>query len=245
MKGGTDEAGCFVAVFAVVRPRCVPRPRRADRARRPLRQASAAVSPPTRCRATRGRRSRSAIAGTVRTLSGERPPALRRIAIAINQRRPPRRPRPAGLPAAARSSRPRPQEALGPLRPGAGRRRQLRRRRRLSGTVGLPVATAASSPSTPSSTGKRAILAHIYGGQPIPITRIIVFRIRESQRHLRHRPHRLPAGLDSTATATSSASASACIATSPTAASGAATSAPPAPRPPVSPAPSSPSPAPR
>ena len=91
------------------------------------------------------------IAGTVRTLSGERPPALRKISIAINRGG---RLDARGLPVC----RAEPDRALldrgsaGPLRPGAGRGRQLRRRRRLPGTVGLSLSRAASSPSTPWST---------------------------------------------------------------------------------------------
>ena len=119
------------------------------------------------------------VVGTIRTLSGERPPALREISIAINQGG---QIDAVGLPVCHRgqiepSST---AEALATLRLGAGRPRQLRRRRRLPGTVGVPLARPDPRLQR-RSNGKRAILAHVYGGKPVPITRIIVFRIHESR----------------------------------------------------------------
>ena len=143
------------------------------------------------------------VAGTVRTLSGERPPALRRDLDRDQPRRPARRPGPAGLPPAPRSNRPRPRKPSRRLRPGAGRRRQLRGRRRLPRTVGLSRRTVASSPSTPSSTASARSSPTSTSAEPAadhPHHRLPHPRTR---RHLRHGPHRLAAGGGRTATATS------------------------------------------
>ena len=89
--------------------------------------------------------------------------------------------------------------------------------------------------------GKRAILAHIYGAQPgadHPHHRLPHPR---KQRHLRHDPHRLPAGDAQPLGLPESHQPSACTAISPTGASAAATSAPPAMHPRASPARPSPS----
>ncbi len=118
------------------------------------------------------------ISGTVRTLSGERPPALRRITLAINRGG---RLDARGLPICRRSqiepssSR----EALdrcGPALVGRGH---------YSADVAFPEQSAFPTAGRILAfnaviDGQRAILAHVYGKEPIPITRIIVFRIRES-----------------------------------------------------------------
>ena len=128
------------------------------------------------------RHSRAPIAvsvtGTIRTLSGERPPALRRITIAINRGG---RLDAHGLPVCPRhdiepSSTEEAMRACGPALVGGGS---------YDADVAFP-----EQPSFPSQGrilafnavvgGKRAILAQVYGANPVPITRIIVFRIRES-----------------------------------------------------------------
>ena len=117
------------------------------------------------------------IAGTVRTLSGERPPALRGISIAINQRRPPRRPRPAGLPT-RRDRTVLDRGSARPLRPGAGRRRHLRGRRRLPRTGGLSLARAHPRLQRRRRRQARDPRPRLRR-RAVPITRIIVFHIRE------------------------------------------------------------------
>jgi hypothetical protein len=118
------------------------------------------------------------ISGTVRTLSGERPPALRRIAIAINQGG---RLDAHGLPL-CRQSEIEPSssaEALarcGPALVGGGS---------YDADVAFPEQSAFPSHGrilafNAMVGGRRAILAHVYGKEPVPITRIIVFHIRES-----------------------------------------------------------------
>jgi len=119
------------------------------------------------------------VSGTVRTLSGQRPPALRRIAIAINQGG---RLDARGLPV-CRQSEIEPsstEEALarcGPALVGGGS---------YVADVAFPEQSAFPSHGRILAfnavvDGKRAILAHVYGKEPVPITRIIVFRIRESR----------------------------------------------------------------
>jgi hypothetical protein len=118
------------------------------------------------------------VVGTVRTLSGERPPALRGISIAINQgghidSR--------GLPVCRRSliEPSSSAEALarcGPALVGRGS---------YEADVAFPEQSAFPSQGrilafNARLNGKRAILAHVYGDKPVPITRIIVFRIHES-----------------------------------------------------------------
>jgi hypothetical protein len=118
------------------------------------------------------------LVGTVRTLSGERPPALRRIVIAINQGG---RLDAHGL-AVCRQSEIEPsssQEALkvcGPALVGGGS---------YAADVAFPEQSSFPSHGRILAfnavvDGKRAILAHVYGVDPVPITRIIVFHIRES-----------------------------------------------------------------
>jgi hypothetical protein len=117
------------------------------------------------------------VAGTVRTLSGARPPALRRITIAINRGG---RLDAQGLPI-CRQEEIEPsstQEALarcGSALVGGG-----------SYDADIAFPEQAAFPSHGEIVafnsvvgGKRAILAHIYGSKPVPITRIVVFHIRE------------------------------------------------------------------
>jgi len=119
------------------------------------------------------------VTGTIRTLSGERPPALRGISIAINQGG---RLDARGLPVCRRrdiepSST---QEALarcGSALVGEGS---------FDADISFPEQSAFPSDGRILAfntviDGKRAILAHIYGGQPIPITRILIFHIRETR----------------------------------------------------------------
>jgi hypothetical protein len=118
------------------------------------------------------------IGGTVRTLSGEQPPALRGISIAINQGG---RLDADGLPI-CRQRQIEPsstQEALarcGAALVGSGY---------YAADVAFPEQTAFPSNGRILAFnslvgGKRAILAHIYDPDPVPITRIVVFHIRES-----------------------------------------------------------------
>jgi hypothetical protein len=118
-----------------------------------------------------------AIAGTVKTLSGERPPALRRIAIAINRGG---RLDADGLPLCRRaqiqpSSTAEARAVCGPALVGEGS---------FDADVAFPEQSAFPSHGHVLAfnavvDGKGAILAHVYGAEPAPITRIIVFRIRK------------------------------------------------------------------
>lgn len=117
------------------------------------------------------------IGGTVKTLSGERPPGLRRIVIAINRgghldTR--------GLPVCRRNWI----EPSTTLEALAACRQALVGGGRFEGAVALPEQTSfpLSGRILAFNTvidGRHAILAHIYGGSPIPNSRIIVFHIRE------------------------------------------------------------------
>ncbi|HYJ20480.1 MAG TPA: hypothetical protein VEW07_00500 [Solirubrobacterales bacterium] len=119
------------------------------------------------------------VAGTVRTLSGERPPALRRIEIAINQGG---RLDAHGLPVCSRrqiqpSSTAEALARCGPALVGDGS---------YDADVAFPEQSAFPSHGRVLAfnavvDGKRAILAHVYADRPIPITRIVVFRIRQTQ----------------------------------------------------------------
>jgi hypothetical protein len=118
------------------------------------------------------------VSGTVKTLSGERPPALRRIVIAINRgghldTR--------GLPVCHR----------GDIEPSTTREALAICAPALVGggsyTADVAFPEQSSFPSAGRILafnavvgGQHAILAHIYGDKPVPITRIIVFRIRDS-----------------------------------------------------------------
>jgi hypothetical protein len=115
------------------------------------------------------------VAGTVKTLSGERPPALRRIRIELNHGG---RLDPHGLPTCrygqlVAASRSKALEACGDAQVGEGA---------YDGQTAFP--EQATFPSQGRITafnavyeGHSAILAHVYGGDPVPISRIIVFRI--------------------------------------------------------------------
>lgn len=117
------------------------------------------------------------VAGTIRTLSGRRPPALRQITIAINRGG---HLDAAGLPTCRRSqiepsSTREAMAACGPALVGRGS---------FAAQVAFP--EQASFPTRGRILafnavvgGHRAILAHVYGEDPVPITRIVVFRIRD------------------------------------------------------------------
>jgi hypothetical protein len=118
------------------------------------------------------------VAGTVRTLSGERPPALRGITIAINRGG---RLDARGLPICRQreiepSSSEEALDRCGPALVGGGS---------YDADVAFPEQSAFPSHGRVLAfnsivDGKRAILAHVYGAKPIPITRIVVFHIRET-----------------------------------------------------------------
>lgn len=117
------------------------------------------------------------VGGIVKTLSGARPPGLRKIGIAINRgghldTR--------GLPVCHRSQidPSTTEEALGQCEAA------LVGHGSYVGAVALPEQSAfpARGRILAFNTvidGQHAILAHIYGGSPIPNTRVIVFHIRE------------------------------------------------------------------
>lgn len=118
------------------------------------------------------------IDGTVRVLSGERPPALRRISIAINRggvidTR--------GLPTCRRSQiePATSQQALEACRSAlVGEGRYL-------GALALPEQDRFPLQGRVLAFnavvgGQRAILAHVYGGDPVPNSRIIVFHIHQA-----------------------------------------------------------------
>lgn len=114
--------------------------------------------------------------GTVRTLSGARPPALRFITIAINKGG---RLDTRGLPRCRRSQ----------IEPATSRQALAACRDALVGEGSYSAALA-----LPEQTsfplhgrllafnavvgGRRAILAHVYGEQPVPSSRVFVFHIR-------------------------------------------------------------------
>jgi hypothetical protein len=119
------------------------------------------------------------IGGTVKTLSGEKPPALRQIRIAINRgghldSR--------GLPVCRRRD----------IEPSTSREAMENCGGALVGRGSYSAAVAFPEQSAFPSQGKilafnaivggrQAILAHVYGTKPVPITRIIVFHIRHSK----------------------------------------------------------------
>jgi hypothetical protein len=138
---------------------------------------SGGITPSALPRAARAPISVS-ISGTVRTLSGERPPALRRIAIAINRGG---RIDSQGLPICHRrqiepTTTRQALEECGPALVGRG-----------SYVAALAFPEQSAFPSRGRIVafnavvdGRRAILAHVYGKSPIPITRIVVFHVRET-----------------------------------------------------------------
>lgn len=116
------------------------------------------------------------VSGTIRTLSGARPPALRFISIAINRggsldTR--------GLPICRKSqlqttTRQQAMEACGGALVGGGR---------YAGAISLPEQNAFPLRGRILAfnsivEGQRAILAHVFGNNPVPTTRIVVFKIR-------------------------------------------------------------------
>jgi len=118
------------------------------------------------------------IDGRVRTLSGARPPALRRISIAINRGG---RLDARGLPVCRQ----------GQIEPSSTREALARCGPALVGhgsydaDIAFPEQSAFPSHGrivafNAAIGGKRAILAHVYGTDPVPITRVIVFHVRES-----------------------------------------------------------------
>lgn len=118
------------------------------------------------------------VAGSVRTLSGERPPALRRIRIAINRGG---RLDALGLPVCRRSQ----------LQPSSSAEARARCGPALVGEGNFDADVAFPEQAAFPSHGRvlafnavvgggRAILAHVYGTESAPITRVIVFRIRRS-----------------------------------------------------------------
>ncbi len=118
------------------------------------------------------------IAGTVKTLSGERPPALRRIRIELNRGG---RLDPSGLPRCR----------YGQLVAASPEKVLAACRDALVGEGAYDAKTAFPEQETFPSRGhilafnavykgNSVILAHIYGRQPVPISRIIVFRIRHT-----------------------------------------------------------------
>jgi hypothetical protein len=118
------------------------------------------------------------VAGTVKTLSGERPPALRRITIAINRGG---RLETRGLPTCRRSQI----ESTTSQQARAICRSALVGEGRYVGAVSFPEQTAFPLRGrivafNARVDGQRAILAHVYGTDPFPNSRIIVFHIRES-----------------------------------------------------------------
>jgi hypothetical protein len=116
--------------------------------------------------------------GTVRTLSGERPPALRRIAIAINRGG---RIDTQGLPVCRRSQI----ESASAEQALAVCRQSLVGRGRFVGAASFPEQNTFPLKGgilafNSIVDGGRAILAHVYGTDPFPNSRIIVFHIRET-----------------------------------------------------------------
>lgn len=115
------------------------------------------------------------VAGTIRTLSGKKPPALRRVEIEINRGG---RLDTQGLPV-CRQAQIEPSttaEALktcGPALVGGGS---------YAAAIAFPEQAAFPSRGRILAfnavvDGQRAILAHVYGPKPVPITRIIIFHI--------------------------------------------------------------------
>jgi hypothetical protein len=119
------------------------------------------------------------VEGTVKTLSGERPPALRQIKIELNRGG---QINSHGLPVCSyndivAASAQQAMAACGPAKVGEGVYRA---------NTAFPEQDTFPSQGhiiafNAVSKGHDAILAHIYGNDPVPITRIIVFHIRRSR----------------------------------------------------------------
>jgi hypothetical protein len=118
------------------------------------------------------------VGGIVRTLSGDRPPALRKMTIEINQGG---RIDTQGLPVCHRIQ----------IEPSSTEEARARCGDALVGSGSYAADTAFPEQSSfPTSGrilafnalvgGRRAILAHVYGRDPVPITRIVVFHIRQT-----------------------------------------------------------------
>lgn len=115
------------------------------------------------------------VTGTVRTLSGDRPPSLRRITIALNRGG---HVQTAGLPTCDRSqiNPATSAQALAACRPalvGTGH---------FSGRAALPeqdtfAVNGKIYAFNAVVNGRTAILAHVYSGHPVPTSRVIVFHI--------------------------------------------------------------------
>lgn len=117
--------------------------------------------------------------GTVRTLSGERPPALRFISIAINRGG---RIETKGLPVCKRSEI----EAASSARAMAACRGALVGSGRYVAGVTFPEQTTLPLQGKVLAfntviDGERAILAHIFGSKPFPNSRIFVFHVHNSR----------------------------------------------------------------
>lgn len=119
------------------------------------------------------------VAGTIRTFSGERPPALRRIRIAINRGG---RFDTRGLPTCRRAD----------IEPSSNAEALRSCRTALIGEGSFAAKTAFPDQEEFPTRGRilafnavvggrRAILAHVFGTNPVPISRIIVFHIRETR----------------------------------------------------------------
>jgi hypothetical protein len=118
------------------------------------------------------------VAGTIKTLSGQRPPSLRQIRIELNR-------------GGVLDSRGLPDCEYRDLRATSPKQAMDACGEALVGGGAYQARTAFPEQETFPSTGhilafnglyegREAILAHIYGGNPVPITRIIVFHIRRT-----------------------------------------------------------------
>lgn len=119
------------------------------------------------------------VSGTVKTLSGERPPALRRIEIELNR-------------GGVLDTRGLPRCSVAKIEATSADQALAACRRALVGTGSYSASTAFPEQAAFPSDGKilafnafidghRAILAHIYGSDPAPMTRLITFDIREAR----------------------------------------------------------------
>lgn len=117
--------------------------------------------------------------GVIKTLSGDRPPSVRKISIALNRGG---KIDPTGLPVCDRHK----------IEPSSTREAMNRCGEALVGTGSYVADIAFPEQDEFRSRGRllafnarvdgeKAVLAHVYGEQPVPITRIIVFRIHETE----------------------------------------------------------------
>jgi hypothetical protein len=117
--------------------------------------------------------------GTVKSLSGEQPPALRRISIAINRGG---RIDTKGLPVCRRSQI----ESASAQQALSACRSSLVGRGRFAAAASFPEQNAFPLTGRILAfntvvNGGRAILAHVYGNTPFPNSRIFIFHIRETE----------------------------------------------------------------